>query len=327
MIIGCAKEDVAGSEQNLPRTQRVEEYKPGVPKERIKTAQGLTLEKLDSVYILEGDVILSYEQYADFNQPESKGTYMTASKYHWPDGIVYFVFPNEHTSATGDSYDQYTFTQHQILYDAMNYYHRTTGVEFRHVTWHNSGRRGGSWMIEQSDYIEVIDGDGCWSALGRQGGKQFLCLDPTWAKVGNAMHELGHAIGLLHEQCRKDRDQYVNIITSNIQPDKLHNFEKSNVYHEMTTDFDYNSIMMYGSASFPIDWTKPTITKKDGSYIVEQRSYLSASDLQAIKAIYKNDPCNVVLAVESSGDTSYRRDGSGGSTDGGSTGSGGAYRR
>lgn len=327
LIIGCAKDDAVGSEDYAPKTGRVEQYKPGVEKEIIKTASGLTVEKLDSEYILEGDVLLSNEQYAELNRPESKGAYMTASTYHWPDGIVYFVFPNEQTSSTGDSYDQYTFTQKQVLYDAMNYYHRTTGVEFRHVTWYNSGRRGGSSMIEQSDYIEIIDGDGCWSALGRRGGKQLLCLDPTWADAGNAMHELGHAIGLLHEQCRKDRDQYVNIYTNNIIPSELHNFEKSNIYHDMTTDFDYNSIMIYNSVAFAIDPFKPTITKKDGSFILGQRDYLSPSDLQAIKAIYKKAPCNVVLKVEESGDTGYRRDGSSGSSDGGSTGSGGAYRR
>lgn len=41
------------------------------------------------------------------------------------------------------------------------------------------------------------------------------------------MHELGHVIGLGHEQARSDRDEYVTIDFDNIKDGMAHNFKKA----------------------------------------------------------------------------------------------------
>lgn len=303
-VVGCAKENV--ERESNHEVQRIEEYMPGVAKESYVTTKGVPMEKLDSVYIFQGDILLSREQAEELELPgltETKGIVLNTDKYVWPDGIVYFCIGDEANNVTVSSI---RFTQHEKIYEAMNYYHRTTGVEFRHVTVARAGRNG-KYIVEP-DYIQLIDGDGCWSALGRRGGKQQLCLDPSWATVGNAMHELGHAIGLLHEQGRPDRDQYINVNFNNILPEQRSNFEVITVSSLRGPFMDFNSLMLYGSYNtFAIDYDKPTMTKKDGSTWNAQRSYLSDEDLNLISTKYPKAPCNVVLKVDDS-DHSYRRD-------------------
>ncbi|KAB5566799.1 hypothetical protein GE09DRAFT_1219055 [Coniochaeta sp. 2T2.1] len=43
------------------------------------------------------------------------------------------------------------------------------------------------------------------SAVGMQGGEQTVSIEVDY----KALHELGHALGLIHEQSRSDRDEYV----------------------------------------------------------------------------------------------------------------------
>ena len=63
---------------------------------------------------------------------------------------------------------------------------------------------------------------------------------------GTVMHELAHAQGIIHEQSRMDRDNYVTIKFENIISDKEYNFEK---HADTKTDgfpYDYQSMMHYG---------------------------------------------------------------------------------
>ena len=286
ILLSCNKHSEYAKTNESGRFQKVEEYAPGISKQVIETPSGLSLQKIDSVYILEGDIVLSTKQIDALEKPITKGGILGNT---WPDGVVYYEL-----NPQGRRPDARINALFQAAVDAMNYYNKNTGVEFRVRTFGSDPF--GHQIPQQYDYISIIIGEGSWSYLGKIGGGQQVCLDYSWADVGTAIHELGHAIGLLHEQCRSDRDNYININYSNIVAEQKHNFDKSTQSYQLTSTFDFNSIMLYSSYNnFAIDWSEPTMTRKDGSTWDAQRSYLSEGDLAAIKMKYPNPPCNKIL--------------------------------
>ncbi|MCG8626382.1 MAG: M12 family metallopeptidase, partial [Proteobacteria bacterium] len=68
-------------------------------------------------------------------------------------------------------------------------------------------------------------------------GSQEITLGPGCNNVGIIIHEIGHALGLWHEQSRPDRDGYIRVLYDNIEPDKRFAFDKRNSY-----EVDYQGI-------------------------------------------------------------------------------------
>lgn len=76
------------------------------------------------------------------------------------------------------------------------------------------------------DYIHIAPDDGCYSMVGRAGGKQTVSLGSGCLKKGVIIHELMHAIGFFHEQSRTDRDDFVDVLWHNIAEDMVDQFQK-----------------------------------------------------------------------------------------------------
>lgn len=77
VISSCAKEQITAEQESI-QVQRVEEYAPGIEKEVIMTRSGIPVEVLDSVYILEGDGLMTKEQYDMLQQEDTKGAIVTS---------------------------------------------------------------------------------------------------------------------------------------------------------------------------------------------------------------------------------------------------------
>ncbi|MGM9795169.1 MAG: M12 family metallopeptidase [Candidatus Aphodosoma sp.] len=124
-------------------------------------------------------------------------------------------------------------------------------------------------------------------------GSSTMCCVP-WATIsmsknetfGSYLHELGHTLGPVHEQCRPDRDNSVTIHYENIMDgykSNFHKYLKSSV--TVYGDFDFESIMMYPTNAFSKNG-QPTITKGQNGTYSTQRVKLSDSDKKHIKNMY-----------------------------------------
>ncbi|XP_063045808.1 hatching enzyme 1.2-like [Engraulis encrasicolus] len=140
---------------------------------------------------------------------------------------------------------------------------------------------------ESAAYISIESRDGCFSSLGRTGGRQVLSLSRRGCLYhGIIQHELNHALGFYHEQTRSDRDQYVKINWQYINPHMVSNFQKARINH-LNTPYDYTSVMHYGRYAFTTQRGRATITPiPNASVRIGQRKGLSRSDILRINKLY-----------------------------------------
>ncbi len=148
--------------------------------------------------------------------------------------------------------------------------------------------------VPGGDYIRVYNDketDESFSAVGRVGGRQDLSL--TTLLTGNtatydAVHQIGHALGLIDENNRSDRDQFVRINTASIAKDRGGEFAIVSSTRTLS-GYDYDSIMHLSRNAFSGDG-KDTITvlppSEDSQKRIGQRRFLSGGDRQGMAALY-----------------------------------------
>uniref|UniRef100_A0A8C4SNE6 Metalloendopeptidase n=1 Tax=Erpetoichthys calabaricus TaxID=27687 RepID=A0A8C4SNE6_ERPCA len=149
------------------------------------------------------------------------------------------------------------------------------------------------------DYLSFQSLDGCWSYFGKTGGEQAVSLQsPTCLLKGVVIHEIIHALGFYHEHNRSDRDKYVKVIWSNVQPGEEDQFSILPT-NNLNTKYDYGSIMHYGRYDFAVNPSIPTLEPiPDPSVRMGQLSDMSATDILKINRLYGCGGCaNVVLTA------------------------------
>jgi hypothetical protein len=209
--------------------------------------------------ITEGDIVLGTIDEVVARDRELRrsgirsGTRAGASDFSWPGLVVPFEISSTLSDALQDR-----------IQSAIDHWNANTVFRLR-------ARNG------ESDFVRFVSGDGCSSPVGRQGGRQNVNLSENCGR-GSIIHEIGHSIGLFHEQSRNDRDVVIIVQLENVEDGKEHNFDTFGAGGRERGPFDFNSIMLYGSFAFSSNG-EPTMTKLDGSTFVGQRNGLSTADI------------------------------------------------
>ena len=155
----------------------------------------------------------------------------------------------------------------------------------------------------QVDYVAfnlVLPGSGaCASALGRAGGRQTIVGEPA-CDAGVLIHEMGHAMGLLHVQQDVDTTPFIDTRLDRITPARRSQSDQT--FYSRTIDgYDYASIMHYGRFGFNA-YPDPTTmeTKPPGIDIGYPPSY-STADVDALMRLYATPPLATTIVTHPAG--------------------------
>ena len=258
----CQKENTT-----IGNSDRIfEEAFPGLDgevKEYLVNGDKIIVEDFGGLYVFQGDIILTGEQ---LNLGPGKGGGLGLTN------DIDFIRPWSCNKVPFSISPSMSYMKEKIM-DALNHFMDNTDLEF--VEW-----------TGEPNYMEFVSSEtagGNASYCGMIGGQQLIWLSND-APTASIIHEIGHAIGLIHEHSRKDRDEYILIKEENILPGKEHNFRKINNLVQ-TNGFDFNSIMSYPSDAFSKNG-KATITRLDQTEITVTSRTLQEDDIQVINDIY-----------------------------------------
>lgn len=213
--------------------------------------------------------------YVPASGPSAKGVYLPTLSARWQMPIPYCIsdrIPELHNNVEA----------------AVAMWSRDTGLQFKEKP--QAICDGYDTDNPPAGMIWFIPGDGCDSYVGKLSDiVNTIHLNDDCADIGGVIHEVGHALGLFHEQDRPDRQRYMRIIDANILPGYNNQF-----YHDPSVPdalygaYDCNSIMQYPKWAFQkapgLDTIEPIAGT--GCDNIGQRNGPSPEDVSEVKFMY-----------------------------------------
>ncbi len=181
----------------------------------------------------------------------------------WPGGVVYYQFDNGVST-----------TNRTAWRNAAAAWSSVASVSFVESTG------SGNYVWVQNSNINN-------SYIGMIGGRQEMNI-VSWSSRYSIAHEIGHALGLIHEHSRSNRDGYVTIFYGNIQAGQQSNFdiESGSVSYG---PYDFDSVMHYSRLAFSSNGQNTIEPKPAYSmylYTMGQTDHLSSQDIAGMVQRY-----------------------------------------
>jgi len=150
---------------------------------------------------------------------------------------------------------------------------RTT--ETKYLKMYNTGPSGscnsGVGMIQAGQPLRIAD----WCT-----GKPYSNgIKSSWYSM---VHELMHAMGFVHEQCRTDRDDYVWVNMSHPEAQYIDYQKMPLSSSKIVSKYDYDSLMHYPGENGLLETYDSNMQD-----VIGQRSHLSDCDIAKINRYYE----------------------------------------
>ena len=253
----------------------------------------LPYEVVDGWAVHAGDIILGTAEEAAAYAPERvrtsssdaplvQGLASYPTEVLWPRGIVPYVIDAD-------------VPKREWILEAIRIWNDETVVRFVERT-------------TERDYLRfAVREAGCFGVFGRgfDGGEQIMPIEPRGCPVPITLHELGHAVGMWHEQQRKDRDRYMRVFRENINPGDW----GSGAWHPHALagadigPYDYRSVMHYPFFSDDIrrhGHIRMAETIPPGMPM-GQTVELSPGDIDSVARLYGHQPAAHVVSTNPAG--------------------------
>lgn len=215
----------------------------------------------------------------------------------WTSPVPYYIDP------------RFTSTQRSTVLAAINNIQSQTCVKFVE----NSGLTGQP-QIYFTNYPGVTSPGTCGqSPMGKTTRNtinlnfQSYCAQQG-KMVGTVVHEILHSLGIGHQQNRIDRDKYIKVDWSNIDPQSFDVYghdEPSEGYTTFGVPYDYASVMHYGLYVGAEDTSRPAATPIQNPTLwlsrVGTANGLSANDKLLLQKMY----CRSASCVDNNAGCGY----------------------